>query len=259
MWMCVVVVSALCFCSTIEGKDITSSRDNTSENATLCFVDAGVLVTFPGNTSTQWQQDVLDSLLFAQLAARVNHSRRSDPEGWFSRFQYVLHSIGWVMTGTKFNLAVHDDYFVLSSLALNQLAQMEHWNTNVETFRRLFNTLHGLPDDDINIKLLYGTATTNDFSSTSIINATNLILSSFNVRSHNEVQLDLLMLGFEGSRDAVQRYLFYVYKTANIKFETTKSSTMVLNQAIFRKVKPAISKMLGDRAKTMISKVEIYS
>ena len=254
LWACVIVVSALCLSSSA-GEGITGgSRDTTSENTTLCYVDAGVLVTFPGNTSTQWQQDVLDSLLFAQLAARVNHSRGSDPEDWFSRFQYVLNTIGWVMTSTKFNVGVSDDYFALSSLALNEMAQTMHWDTKVETFRRLFNTLQSLPDNDINIKLLYGT-TSSENSST--INATNLIISSFQVSSRNEVQLNLLMLGFQGSQDIVQRYLFYVYRTADVKFTSAKSSAMVLNQALFRKVKPTILKMLGDKAKTMISKVEV--
>ena len=44
-----------------------------------CFVDSGVLATFPTSTSKQRQEDVLYSLLFAQLAADGEYNRQVVP------------------------------------------------------------------------------------------------------------------------------------------------------------------------------------
>lgn len=263
-WFWVYFTAAtICLCTTSIGEhkgfastSILEERPLTSPEATQYYVDAGILVTFPSNTSVQWQQDVLNSLLFAQLAARNEYSRGNDPDGWFGYFQRVLENIGWVMTSTAFSVAVSDhDYFVFSSLALNQMMGNKRWHVEVETFRRFFNTLHDLPDNDTNIQLLYGTAY--DKNST---NATNLILCSFGASSDNEVQLSLIMLGFEGVRNTthayVKRYLFYIYRAADVKFGKAKSLNMVLNEAIFRKVEPTILGKLGDRVKSMISRTQ---
>lgn len=229
-------------------KRVTQSEVPT---AVHCYVDAGVLVALPANTSTQRQQDVLNSLLFAQLAACKAYSRENDPEGWFSYFEYVLRNIGWVLTSTKFDVAVNDDYFVFASLALNQMTDNEHWDAEVGTFRGLFNTLRGLPDNDTNIQLLYGN-TYNERTQ-----ATSLILCSFRVSPDNEVQLRLLMFGFKGIKDTAHRYLFYVYQAKDVEFGKAKSTAMVLNDDIFKKIKSTIVEKLGDRVKTMISEIKI--
>lgn len=244
---CVASILLSLFC-TGEAKGITTTL---REEALQCYVDAGVLVAFPGNTSLKRQQDVLNSLLFAQLAAGKNYSRENDPEGWFSYFEYVLQNIGWALTSTKFDVVVGDDYFVLASLALNQMVETEHWVADVETFRGFLNALHSLPDEDTSIQLLYE----NSYNKST--NAISLVICSFLESPDNKVQLSLLTFSFKGLRDTTHRYLFYVYRAQDVVFSKAEATTMALNDDVFKKVKQTVIEKLGDRVKTMISQVKI--
>ncbi len=221
------------------------------DGSTRCFVDAGVVVTFPTSTSQQRQADVLYSLLFAQLAADKEYSRQIDPLNWFSYFQYILQNIGWVLTNLDFKVTPSEDYFVFSSLALNQMAKNGIATEDVELFRKIFNTLHGLPDTDTSIQILYG----NSYNDTG--HASSLILSSFGETEDKAVQLKLIMIGFEGVEEKVYRYLFHVYDSKKVSFPEAKSTTMVLNQDTFDKIRDTVVQKLGDKVKTMISEVKI--
>lgn len=216
-----------------------------------CYVDAGVLVTFPKDTPGLRKEDILNSLLFAQLAADKSYSRETDIENWFSYFEYILQNIGWVLTSTKFDVKVGDDYFVFASLALNQMVGNDWKEADIETFRVLFNTLHGLPDTDTSVQILYG----NTYSDST--HASSLILCSFKETPEKEVQLSLLMLGFEGLSESAFRYLFHAYRAKGVAFSKAKASHMVLNEEIFQKIRATVIEKLGDKVKTMISEVKI--
>lgn len=60
-------------------------------------VVAGSIVTFAPGVSEQHRQDVLQSLLLAQLAANAKADRQKDPAGWFTAYQGVLEQAGWVV------------------------------------------------------------------------------------------------------------------------------------------------------------------
>lgn len=216
-----------------------------------CYVDSGVLVIFPVDTPSLRKEDILDSLLFAQLAADKSYSRETETEDWFGYFEYVLQNIGWVLTSTKFDVEVGDDYFVFASLALNQMAGNRWKEGDIETFRGLFNTLHGLPDADTSVQILYG----NTYSNST--NGSSLILCSFKETLEKEVQLSLLMLGFEGLSESAYRYLFHAYRSKGVTFSQAKTSHMVLNEEVFQKIRATVIEKLGDRVKTMISEVKI--
>lgn len=221
------------------------------DDSTRCFVDSGVLVTFPASTSKQRQEDVLNSLLFAQLAADKEYNRLDDPLNWFSYFEYILRNVGWVLTNLKFQIDPGEDYFVFSSLALNQMIKNGSETKDVETFRKIFNILHSLPDTDPSIEILYR----NTFNETS--QASSLILSSFEETEDKGVQLKLIMIGFEGVDEELHRYLFHVYDSKRVSFPEAKSTTMVLNEDTFAKIRASIIEKLGDKIKTMISEVKM--
>lgn len=133
--------------ATLANPDQRNTASTEVDEPVICYVDGGALVTFPAMTSSHNQQDVLNSLLFAQLAADKQHDRHANPGEWFDYFEYVVQNIGWVLTSMKYDVEVSEDYFVFSSLALNLLEKNESAGKDVETFRRfstfftLFQTL----------------------------------------------------------------------------------------------------------------------
>ena len=52
-------------------------------------------VTVDGSVSQQHAQDVLQSLLLAQLAATAKVDRHKDPLNWYKTYQSTLEQIGW--------------------------------------------------------------------------------------------------------------------------------------------------------------------
>lgn len=217
-----------------------------------CYVDSGIVVTFPADVEIQRQQDVLDSLLFAQLSADKSHQRQTDPSNWYSYFDYILQNIGWVLSSIDFDVDVtKKPTFVMSSLALNQMVQNGSSAEEVEVFRKIFNVLHSLPDKDPLIELLYKNIYNDDS------NAASLILASFEVSKTKEVTLKLIMFSLEATGEAAYRYLLHLYDSKNVTFSKAKSSTMVLNEQIFDKIRSTIVEKLGDKVKSMISELQL--
>jgi hypothetical protein len=60
-------------------------------------VVAGSILAFAPGLSDQHRQDVVQSLLLAQLAANVKADRQKDPAGWFSAYRGVLEQVAWVV------------------------------------------------------------------------------------------------------------------------------------------------------------------
>ena len=66
------------------------------------YVNAGALVSFVNNLSTQHRQDVLDCCLFAQLAADGKYDRLKDTPDWYKMYLHILTVAGWVAQSGQF-------------------------------------------------------------------------------------------------------------------------------------------------------------
>ena len=66
------------------------------------FVDKGSLVSFTEKVTGQQKRDVLNSALFAQLAAEYKFNRETQTEDWYKCYGEVLEKVGWVMQGCSF-------------------------------------------------------------------------------------------------------------------------------------------------------------
>lgn len=63
-------------------------------------VVAGSVVALDGSISQQHGQDVMQSMLLAQLAANAKASRFREFANWYKAYQSTLESIGWVVSGS---------------------------------------------------------------------------------------------------------------------------------------------------------------
>jgi len=62
-------------------------------------VGASSLVSFVGDLSLENKQDVMDSTLFAELAANAQFDRKTELARWYARYLEVLNIVGWVTSG----------------------------------------------------------------------------------------------------------------------------------------------------------------
>jgi hypothetical protein len=76
--------------------DPAGLTDSHQRQAASANVDAASLVTFVDGLSGQQKEDVLNSTLYAQLAANRKHDRERDTGGWYNLYRTVLEQLGWV-------------------------------------------------------------------------------------------------------------------------------------------------------------------
>jgi len=91
----------------IDHADITTislmlNAPDTSTNKEQGFVNAGSLVIFVGEISSQNREDVLNSMLFAQLSADKRYDRLSETDEWYKVFVKVLQIMGLVIENVQF-------------------------------------------------------------------------------------------------------------------------------------------------------------
>ncbi|OOE32128.1 hypothetical protein BZG04_15700 [Salinivibrio kushneri] len=65
------------------------------DNKESANVSANSVVSFTKDLPEQLRADVLNSTLFAQLAATAKHDPETDPKGWYQLYNEVLNNIGW--------------------------------------------------------------------------------------------------------------------------------------------------------------------
>lgn len=87
------------------GPELSTSvvqlKDNALEDKAFGAVVAGSLVAFAPGVSELHQQDVLQSLLLAQLAANAKAERHRDPVAWFAAYRSVIEQTAWVVEASS--------------------------------------------------------------------------------------------------------------------------------------------------------------
>lgn len=76
-------------------------QEGSFENVATGAVVAGSFIAFAPGMSAQHRQDVLESLLLAQLAANAKAERHKDPIAWFRAYSSVLEQAAWVLEGSS--------------------------------------------------------------------------------------------------------------------------------------------------------------
>lgn len=83
-------------------RDLTPSELETQANVEQSFMNDKSLVSFVSDVSEQRRQDVLHSVLLAQLAANKKFPNEEQIKDWYTEFVNVLNNIGWVMQSASF-------------------------------------------------------------------------------------------------------------------------------------------------------------
>ncbi|MXP65872.1 hypothetical protein E0493_21200 [Roseomonas sp. M0104] len=76
-------------------------RDEALDEQLSGAVVAGSIVAFAPGVSEQHRQDVMQSLLLAQLAANAKAERQKDPVAWFQAYRGVLEQAAWVIEASS--------------------------------------------------------------------------------------------------------------------------------------------------------------
>lgn len=210
------------------------------------FVVAGSTVSFVAGVSSQFQSDILNSTLLAQLAANKKFDRESDPRNWYDFYVHVLENVGWVLQGftfTKFNTsggsltceqAVID---ILAAIATG--GQMAVVNATLAAMKNMSSR-------DGRLVLFER-------------ESHNLHQGNFQISVAKEengvVSLATAGLEFKSAQN-ITRVLFFSWESASSELYHG-SQEMTLNTDVHSRVRQEIVTKLGDKAVQFVHEIEI--
>jgi hypothetical protein len=221
------------------------SSSNSNEGASI---SAGSIVSFVAGISGQYQQDVLDSTLFAQFAASAKHDRQKDTQNWYSTYLSTLGSLAWTVQGFDFQqYKVSGSSFKLDDVVLD-IMKAAFTSDEYEIVKSSIKALEKLKDDDDRIKL-FGH---NSVSS----NAGNFQIGAV-TESNGAVAMHTLGAYF-ASNDSNTDFLFFHYNSSKTKIYKGVQS-MTLNEGQYGNIRTLVQQRLGKNIKDFITSIPLSS
>ncbi|RDX44731.1 hypothetical protein OH76DRAFT_1559541 [Lentinus brumalis] len=240
----------------IEGIEIASKLQGRgavlSDNQDSAAVDAGSSVSFVGNlpgqmkaSSTRLYSDVLNSTLFAQLAANKQYDRQNQTTAWYDYYKYVLETVGWNVQGFDFaHLTDANSYLTVDNLLL-KLAAAYLSGGELDLFKTMLDSLKDAKNE----------AATKLFdSSAKAFNKANFQLGVASNAQGNA----LFKIGsyYYGAQQNIDKVLFFTFGSQKVEFYAG-NQTMLLNDDVYSQVRVSVLQKLGSNAKDLVNEIEI--
>jgi len=206
-------------------------------------VGASSLVSFVGDLSVENKQDVMNSTLFAELAANNLFDRKTQLNQWYARYLEVLNIVGWLTSGYQ-SSSIEDarskgsvDNVVFAILgAVLSGSELELFKQTVEGMK---NSERGTTIFD---KSSYGT-TLNDFRlGVCVEDRGNVIFQVF--------YFDYATSG------TITNVLWFQFTSDRVTFNEGRQR-MELNVQLYDQVRDTVLQRLGQNAKDEIEGIEI--
>ena len=229
------------------------SKPSNDTEYTEAYVDAGELVLLDKNLTNMHSQDVLTSLLFAQLAANFKYNRTGDVKKWSNYYGQILGQVGWVLEKSYFRRIEIDDFFIVSDFII-KLFEKDFSGIDKDTFKYLGQFLNRFDEvqleDDVTVDMFYNI--TNDKSSVSFA----VTLTSED--GEGSLQMYTIQVSFKAQCEMSKAYLFYLLDSECVGGGINVGvSQYLLNKAVFSKSRDVIVKRLGSRIEHYVVKMKL--
>ena len=211
------------------------------------YVVGGGLTAFTENVKGLSKQDILDSTLFAQLAADKQYDREKDTRNWYTYYKYILGNIGFVIEGFSFQeYKASGSSFTMDKVVIEILAAIA---TGGETaiITETLNAFRGLSSTDGRITLF-------DQQSSSGKSG-NFQVYPCDQAPDGEVAMAMGAFYFSSSSHET-RVLFFSYSSASTHVYKGGQKA-ILNQNVYSKVRSTVSDKLGNNAVDLVSSISI--
>jgi hypothetical protein len=242
--------------------DKAAIKDGATEASVRCFINEGIIMTFPSSIPDLLREDILSSVLLAQKGADKKTSskdyqfnRNTRLEEWVDFFNTVMANVAWIFQTPMqkpIDMPVKSATFTLSDLALDIMGRSSSTASDVNMFRNVFKTFNALPNDNTAVKVFTGKT----YEPTS--HDTTVIVASLHQETPNSDPLmNLLLLNLRGVRDSTARPLSHTYTTKYISTKKMLLSQQVFNQGVYSHVRAEVSKKLKPYIQTDIKEIDL--
>ncbi|MCF0054784.1 hypothetical protein [Dyadobacter sp. CY356] len=227
-------------------RDIDPKDLPTSEGIEQSFMNAKSIVSFVSEINGQLRDDVLNSVLLAQLAANKLFPDDDQSLEWYKEFIRVLNNIGWEIEAAEFShFESKDDIFEVENVIIDIL-MTAFGGSFIDVITRTLTAIKGLADN--NGKITVFEKNTHSLSkgafqiglAKEVNGAVSLQIGTFLITSSNEIKR---ILFFKSSKDKTS--LDYCSRTGT------------LNGVIYDKIRDSVVQKLGVKVTEFIAEVEI--
>ena len=223
-------------------------------NKTEGYVIAGAIVTFTQNVTGLAKQDVIDSTLFAQIAASQQYNRESDPDNWYKYYAFVLENLGYVIQDFQFKKytpkkdVFKKHYFSMDTVVMEELDITEEQKV---VMNKTLLELNGTSVNNSTLQLFYNQSTNGSKGNFQIFLCENntgnvsLALGAFHFTTNN-------------SNVDANNYLFKEWKDSSHDITIFEATQMVyINESIYGTVRDEVSILISNYATKLVASIQL--
>lgn len=204
------------------------------------YVDNSGIITFAGDVSKEFKDDVLNSMLFAQFAANGICRPKDDIIKWYDKYQEVLQYMGWVMPGINFTTYDFEgDTFEVEKAVLHALLSLVPPLTVKNVVMAALNAMKTLADKDRRIQLFEYVSHTNNAASFQVANC---------LEEAGEIETSLVCMHLSTKQEITRLIGFGCCKAdAKLEYNAQKAKLNLSQYSLIRnKVKERLDKSMMD-------------
>jgi hypothetical protein len=228
-------------------RALVEGSDGPKDDVKQGFVVGGGAAAFtPGFKATE-KNDVLNSMVLAQLAANKVADRENQTEAWYAKYREVMENIGWAIQNfqfSEFNAAASD--FSADQVILQVMSAIGTGD-EIAAGVAVINALKSLSDGDGRLVLF-------DTNSHEAHNGNFQVT----VATKDENQNTVVKMGafFFKSTDTVTRFLWFKFNSVSTHFWQA-GEAITLDTDIYAAVRATIVEKLGVNAQNYVKNLSI--
>ncbi|MET7258945.1 hypothetical protein [Dyadobacter fermentans] len=228
-------------------RDLTSTEIDTQTNVEQSFMNDKSLVSFVSEVSDQRRQDVLHSVLLAQLAANKKFPEEDQIKDWYDEFVNVLSNIGWAFQSASFTPFTSEGSTIeVDKAIIDLVASAVGGSALVPLVTKTLDAIKGLSDTSgkfIAFEKNTHTATKGAFQ----------IGIAQEVNNTVALQLGTFLIT---SSDTIKQILFFKSSTSRTTLEFC-SRVGTLDETTYATVRDAVQAKLGLKATDFIAGIDL--
>ena len=208
-------------------------------------VVAGSLASFTSGLSGQQMDDVQNSTLLAQLAAKEKFPDQKDVVDWYKFYGEVLNKVGWTMQDLAFDeYTSHQASFKLSDVTLELLSGLI--GDDEELLKVVKSTLNSFAKSPEGLALFKANSASEKFGHFQLLpcKVTN-----------GQVSLASILTYFK-AKHVSENYFFFTYNSEDITLYK-EAQVLTLDEKVYEKVRQEVIDKLGTNASDFISNLQI--
>jgi hypothetical protein len=210
-------------------------------------VDGNIVESFVDGVTGQQKNDVLNACLLAQLAANAKFNRTSQPVEWSNQYGTVLMNIAWVVPTFQFRgMHTSAQRFTMDQVVL-KLVQSLLTADQISKLTETMNAMKALEDHDRRFVIFQRNSTSQSDG--------NFQVNSVGASADGTLSMKFNAYAFD-TNTSVTNVLWFSFSGNSTSLKVS-SSTFVLNEQVYARLRDPILNKLGSRGVDYIGGLEL--